>query len=89
MNWNSEKVFKQRVARENRRNPPPILPSKRWWLCKYCYIHKMKGGKYNVYILTSSVGTHLSAHTLGYGYNRDGKINFTLPLNTSLIIYSL
>ncbi|KAF2179950.1 hypothetical protein K469DRAFT_715816 [Zopfia rhizophila CBS 207.26] len=151
MNRNAEKVFKQRVARENRRNPSPILPSvapepddapdddaplidsddrkaqydgidwkrvphlqirdkehtkgnpswiynygwplwhrrrqKRWWLCKYYYIHKMKGGEYNVHISTSSAGTHLSAHTLGYGYNRDGKINFALPPNTSSIVY--
>ncbi|KAF2182915.1 hypothetical protein K469DRAFT_635859 [Zopfia rhizophila CBS 207.26] len=27
MNRNAENVFKQRVARENCRNPPPIMPS--------------------------------------------------------------
>ncbi|KAF2182916.1 hypothetical protein K469DRAFT_786956, partial [Zopfia rhizophila CBS 207.26] len=60
---------------------------KRWWLYKYCHTHKMKGSEYNVYILTSFIGMHLLANALGHGYSRDSKINFSLLLNTSLIVY--
>ncbi|KAH7394708.1 hypothetical protein BKA66DRAFT_438516 [Pyrenochaeta sp. MPI-SDFR-AT-0127] len=62
---------------------------KRWWLCKYCHTHKMRGGEYDVHMSTSSAGTHLSANTPGHGYNRDGKINFGLPPNTSSIVHQL
>ncbi|KAF2182875.1 hypothetical protein K469DRAFT_711597, partial [Zopfia rhizophila CBS 207.26] len=101
MNRNSEKVFKQRVARENRRNPPLIPPSvalepddapddapdddaplidsddrKAYWIYNYGWPlwHRRR-----------QKSTHLSAHTPGHGYNRDGKINFALPPNTSSI----
>ena len=62
---------------------------KRWWLCKYCHTHKMRGGEYDVHTSTSSAGTHISAKTVGHGYDRDGKIDFALPPNTSSILHRL